>query len=344
MALRREELSLFRQVVEECCRPLTFFDDDCDGVSSFLQVYRFKGEGRGVMVKDSPELDSRYARKVREYHPDVVFVLDKPLVSDGFLSKVSQRVVWLDHHEPSAARGATYLNPRLSDNSDNRPTSYWVYKALKKDLWLAMIGIVADWHFPEDLVPAFRKQYPNLLPERVKDAPSALFNSRLGELIRILSFNFKGTFTSAMTSVKVLSRVESPYDVLEQSTSAGRYLFKKHARLREKYEELLKSVKVSDEELLVFTYEDPVDSLTSDLSNELLYAHPEKLIIVGRVDNGFVKCSLRSGKFKVAPLLQKCLEEVNGTGGGHTYACGACIPAEEFDSFLNCFRRELKKL
>ena len=43
-----------KKELEECKRPLIFFHDDADGVCSFLLLYRFAKEGKGVVVKSRP--------------------------------------------------------------------------------------------------------------------------------------------------------------------------------------------------------------------------------------------------------------------------------------------------
>lgn len=79
------------------------------------------------------------------------------------------------------------------------------------------------------------------------------------------------------------------------------------------------------------------------LSNELLFEHPEKIIIIGREKNDEIMLSLRSGKVKIVDKLQRALNGINGYGGGHDLACGACIKKDEFDKFIEQFREELKK-
>ena len=45
--------------------------------------------------------------------------------------------------------------------------------------------------------------------------------------------------------------------------------------------------------------------------------------------------SLRSGKIKVLPILEKALKDVNGYGGGHLYAAGANVKKEDFQKFID---------
>ena len=88
-------------------------------------------------------------------------------------------------------------------------------------------------------------------------------------------------------------------------------------------------------------YEENTISLTKDLSNELLYMFPEKVIILGRRKSGEIKCSLRSSKFILNNAMEKALIGITGYGGGHEHACGGCISEEDFERFIDNLKKEL---
>jgi len=351
MPLTEQELRDFKEALAAAARPLFFFDDDCDGTSSFVQLYRFKGEGKGVAVKASPLLDAKYIRKVEEYQPDLIIILDKPMVAEEFLDKVTTPILWLDHHKPQDVarwKHVRYFNPRVLDDKDNRPTSYWCYQLVNGPLWIAAVGVTADWHLP-DFLPRVVEQYPDLVPAKYEKVEDLLFHkdSKLGRLARIISFNLKGTVQETMKAVLVLTRIESPYEILNQTTPRGKFLYKRYMHLANKYDSLLHRAKESfskDDKILLFTYSDETISLTSDVSNELLYQYPEHLIMVARIHAGEYKYSIRSaGKYEIPPMLTKALEGVEGYGGGHTYACGACVKERDNDRFVDAIRAQLKK-
>ena len=342
MALTKEEIEEIRKELETCSRPLFFFDDDPDGLASFLLFYRFVKDGRGIIVKSKPVLEESFVKKVEEYCPDTVFILDKPMVSQDFLDKVSQKVIWLDHHEPQKMKKLQYYNPRVHNDKDNRPTSYWCYKVVEKDLWIAMMGSVGDWFLP-DFKVEFIKEYPDLLSEDISAPEKALFETKLGKLIRIFSFNLKGKTEDVKKSFKIMTRLKDPYEVLDQTTAQGRFIYKRYEKINQQYEELKERIKVEEDPLVIFTYKDEIFSFTGDLSNELLYRHPDKIILIGREKSGEMKCSLRGAKIKLAPIVKKALEGVRGYGGGHEHACGACIDVHDFERFVENFREQLKK-
>lgn len=340
-----DQIEKFRKILDECVRPLFLFDDDPDGICSFIQLYKYCGKGNGVIVKASPVLSEMYIRKVKEFSPDMVFVLDKPRLSHEFVEHCKVPIVWLDHHPPQEVHPKVrYFNPRLKDPEDGTPTAYWCYKIAKQHLWLAMTGVVGDWQLT-DLAKEFSKQHPELLSPELKEPQDALYQSPLGEFARLISFVIKGKVSEAMNCVKILTRIESPHEVLEQTTPRGRYLYRKYKRIKTEYDLLLEQAEacVSDDRLLLFSYTERNTSFTSELSNELIYRHPDKVVLICRSRGGEMKSSLRSTDIDLHKTVEKCLVGLDGYGGGHEHACGACVKNEDWQQFLERLRDELTK-
>jgi nanoRNase/pAp phosphatase (c-di-AMP/oligoRNAs hydrolase) len=82
-------------------------------------------------------------------------------------------------------------------------------------------------------------------------------------------------------------------------------------------------------------------SFTSDLSNELLYRFPNKIIIIGREKDSEIKFSIRSSNVLLPPIIEKALQGMEGYGGGHEYACGAVIKKKDLEDFMERFRKEI---
>lgn len=343
MALSEKQIQELRQIFGSCVRPVILFDDDPDGLSSFLLIYKHIKEGRGIPVKNAPELGPELAQKVNDYGPDLVFIVDVPIINQEFIDKIKTRMIWIDHHPVIKRHGIECYNPRISEPDDNRPTSYWIYKALKENLWIAMVGIIGDWHMPEKpILDEFLEKYPDLLSKSIKDPDVALHTSRIGELIRIISFNLKGKTSDVIKSIKVFTRIKDPYEILEQRTSGGKFIYKKYKRLKQKYDELIKQVVVKPKDKLVlFVYNSPDYSFSKEISNELIYKHPEKVILVAWEYNDEYKCSLRSRDIKLPPIINKALEGIPGYGGGHDHAAGACVKIDYFEQFVASIRNQL---
>jgi len=343
MALTEKQMKELKEIIDSSARPVILFDDDADGLTSFLMVYKHIREGKGIPVKNAPELGPDLAQKVNDYGPDLVIIVDVPIVSQDFIDKVKAKIVWVDHHPLVERKGVSYYNPRAENPADNSPTSYWIYKTLKENLWIGMIGMVGDWFMPDqEIINEFITNYPALLSPDIKKPEVALHNSKLGELIRIISFNLKGKASDVIKSVKVLTRIKDPQEILGQTTPAGKFIYKKYEKLREKYDALMASIKIDNKDkLILFKYKSPDYSFSAELSNELIYKHPDKIVLVVWEYNGEYKCSLRSTKINLPVLIEKALEGVNGYGGGHDHAAGACIKIEDFERFVANIREQL---
>tara|TARA_B100000315_G_C14061222_1_gene356315 strand:+ start:49 stop:492 length:444 start_codon:yes stop_codon:yes gene_type:complete len=146
-----------------------------------------------------------------------------------------------------------------------------------------------------------------------------------------------------MKYIKVLTRIKDPYEVLNQTSAQGKFLYKRFQKIDRKYQELIKYGKkaVGKDRIVIYTYDTDKMSFSADLSNEMIYRFPDKIIFVGRKKEGFVKGSIRSGtKFNINPVLKSALVGVEGYGGGHDQACGFCVKEEDFNRFIANFKRE----
>ncbi len=339
--LSTEQINQVREHLDNCKNPLFFFDDDPDGLCSFLQLYRYKKEGKGVIVKTTPKLGTIFVKKVQEYAPDKIFILDVAVVEQDFLDEMGVPVVWIDHHGPFKRDNVKYFNPRVSSPEDNQPTSYMCYQVVGQDIWIAALGCIADWFVPP-FIKEFKKEFPDLIDKPYKGAGDIIYNTKLGHLIRIFSFVLKGKTNDVMKCIKVLTRIESPYEILNQESSQGKFIYKRYEQANKMYEPLLKDVMKAAEKtngkLVIFTYKDDRSSFTSDLSNEAIYRHHDKVVLIAREKNDEMKCSLRSTKIILPPVIEKALIGLEGFGGGHEHACGLNIKTADFDEFVRRLR------
>ena len=344
--LSDEQLKEIKKELEESENPLVLFDDDSDGLASYMLLKKCFDKINGVVIKSRPILDIGFLRKVEEYSPDKVFILDKPLVSQEFIDRVNVPIIWIDHHPPDKREGVRYYNPRLDNFEDNRCVSYWCYKVNKlcgrDDLWVAMVGVVGDWSLTE-LADEFCERYPELL-KKPESAEEALFESKFGELVRIFNFILKGKTSDVNKAIRVLIKVKEPLDILEQRTREGKFIFRIAERVKKEYDKLLeKALKMkAKDKLFVFNYPSGKMSFTGELSNELLHRKPDKIILVAREKDGDMRLSLRSKRIKILPILEKVLKKVNGYGGGHEFAVGGNIKKEDYGKFVELLREELK--
>ena len=335
MALTKKQYGEIKDELDNCKNPLYFFDDDPDGLSAFLLLYRYKKEGHGIIVKTHPKLDNRSISKVKEYDPDKIFVLDVAKLEQEFIDNAKRPVIWVDHHGPYERTSVKYFNPRIEKKEDNFPTTYLCYNVVKQDLWIAMVGCTADYYTP-DFIEEFKKKYPDLMNNE-NLVGDIYFKTKVGILVKIFSFSLKGKPSDVMKNIKVLTRVQSPYEILNQETAQGKFIFKRYEKINKMYQDLLEGATsdVGKGRFLVFIYEDSKMSFTGDLANELLHKYPEKIIIVGRRKEEDIRMSIRSKKTLIPKALEKALAGLEGYGGGHETACGANVNQRDFKEFIN---------
>lgn len=342
--LTDKQVAFLREELATAKNPLFFYDGDADGLTSFLLLYRLHKEGKGVPLTKTSTLNESFLRKVEELNPDKIFILDIPLVTQEFLDKANRPTFWIDHHSPQERNGVHYFNPRIKDHSAYVPTSRmaWQISERAEDLWIAAAGSLADWHLP-DFIDQFIERYPALLPEK-SDLTTIVFKQPVSKLIKFFFFIQKGPTSEVRKSIKILTKVNSPEEIFEQKTAAGKFLFKRFSLINQKYEAVLAKAKkaVTRSKVILYTYTEQEWSFTVNLANELISLYPTKYVVIARKKGGEMKCSLR-GK-NVLNFLQKALSGVNGSGGGHEDACGAVIKEEGWELFFRNFKEAVQSL
>lgn len=348
--LTEKQVSEIREHLGKAQNPLFFFDNDPDGLCSFLLLRRYIERGKGVAIKGSASMSEDYFRKVNELNPDYIFILDKPLVSKEFfdeVEKVNLPVVWIDHHKINlelVPDFVNYYNPVFNKNPTEEPVTALSYQVAnkKEDSWIGVVGCIADKFVP-DFYPEFRKQFPELSIDS-DDAFDIYYNSRVGEVAKMFSFGLMDRTTNVVNMLKFLSEVKGPYDVIEEN-SKNKNLHERFNELYGKYKTLigkaeLKANSPESEKMIFFTYGGET-GMSADISNRLSYLFPGRYIAVGRISEGKISFSIR-GK-NVREILLKTLEDIpGGTGGGHNDAVGTRIPEKDLKVFEKRFRELLE--
>lgn len=338
-----------KDALDSCKNPLFFFHDDTDGLCSFLQLYTYKKEGHWVIVKARPKIDEQFLRKVEEYDPDTIFVLDVAEIDQEFIDKAKRPIVWIDHHEPLDRDAVIYCNPLLFSPPQNIPTTLLCYNVLKdepiaeKIMWIAMVGSVADWYMPE-WKSTFCSRYTTLLDKNIIRPEVALFDQPVGKLARILHFLTKGAMKDVTKSILALLKIKDPSELLESTTETGAFLMRRYAFLAKEYDALWKEVQKvkTKDKLFLFTYTEDKTSFTGEVATEAIYRYPENIVLVCREKSGEMRCSLRSATKPILPVLKRALVGIQGYGGGHEYACGVGIKKEDFARFVDNIKEQLK--
>ena len=344
--LTEKQMKEIREHLESAQNPLFFFDNDNDGLSSFLLLQRFIGRGKGVIIRSFPDLNSSYYRKVNELKPDYIFILDKPLVSPEFFEKAKKDnipVVWIDHHQVDKPLDdyVHYYNPFFND-SKNEPVSYLCYKTCgrREDIWLGMIGCISDCYMP-DFYPEFFKKYPELCINEPKSAFDLLYKSEIGRIARILDFSLKDTITNVVNMTKFMTGVRGPLDILEEN-SKTKQILRRYEEINSKYQQLIeKAREMANTKLVYFQYGGSL-SLSANISNRLIYEYPDKLIVVVFISGDVANISIR-GKGNIRKLTLEALSGIPGaTGGGHESATGAKMSVSDLPKFKECIEKLAK--
>ncbi len=347
--LNSKQIEKFRGFLEKTQNPLFLFDNDVDGLTSFLLLARFCGKGKGVAIKSFPDLSVAHVRRLHEFKPDYVFVLDKPLIDKGFRDAAHELgipIIWLDHHpipDYSSEEGIFYFNPlQDKDKASHEPTSYWAYRITKnkKDEWISMIGCLADWYIPE-FAEEFAEKYPDLF-SMTKSPAKALYETEIGVLVKMLSFALKDRTTTVVKMLKNLLTIKNPHELFDITIKTAS-IHKRYKQINRKYEKILNKARgiarvSSSRKILFFQYGGEL-SLSSELSNELSYFFPDRIIVVAYIKGIKANVSIR-GKINVRDLVAKALEGIESTSGGHEKAAGASLNVED----LPKFRDKLLKL
>jgi len=348
--LSEEQLSEIREHLERAQNPVFFFDNDIDGLMSFILLRRSINRGKGIAIKSFPGLDAGYVKRVDEFNSDCIFILDKPIVSDEFFEEVSKRnipIVWIDHHDVEVnldIGNVSYYNPVLSKDKSNEPVSYLSYKIVnnKEDIWLGMAGCLGD-NFLPDFTDEFAKSYSELWKPNVASAFQALYETEFGKLIMILNFALKDRTSSVVSMINFLFKVKSPSDILVENDKNSSIL-NRYNQVNKIYEKLLeraKNVSRSPKKVIFFRYGGEL-SLSADLANEISYRFPGKVILVAFVKGDIVNLSIR-GKIDVRKITLKAVDKISSaSGGGHEHATGARVAVDDLENFVKIFEEDVR--
>jgi len=348
--LTKKELIQIKEELDNCENPVFLYDNDTDGVTSFLLFYKYKKAGHGYRhqkhVTDEIELGN-----IKRMKPDKLFILDVPngKITQDFIDEMKIPVIHVDHHiVTNELKGVKTFNPTIKNKNDDTPVSMLCYNVVKQNLWLAVAGTVADWHITKE-TREFAKKYPDLSKSKMKNPGQVLFGTKIGLVAKIIDFILKGPSYEVRKCVATLSKINNPKEILEQTTKEGKEIYSQYKRINNEYESLYKRATsgITKNKLLFFMYQAKDTSFTGELSNELLYRYPKKIILIARQTGKEgeteqrIVCSIRSDSFEIRTKLIKALEGIDGRGGGHSHAVGANISANDFERFLEQFKELL---
>jgi len=350
--LAKKDLEKIKEMLEKASNPIFFFDNDVDGLAAFLLLRRFCGKGWGVAIKSFPDLNKMYARKLQEFNPDMVVVLDKPLIDPEFVQEMEQQgcqMIWIDHHPPmqldlfknQLGKSIFYFNPLLNEEQSNEPVSYLCHKVIenKKDEWIALLGCLADWYIP-DFAKSFSEKNKEFFPY-TGDPAKALFSTPAGKIVKILNFALKDRTTNIVRMVKILIELKS-YTELSEENQKTKNIYRRFKQINKRYEKIIEKAKKSVKygKLLFFRYGGPL-SLSSEIANELFYLYQDRMVVVAYMKGTKANVSIR-GLINVREIAKKALKKIDSTCGGHKNSCGATLNVTDLPKFKRNLLRLMK--
>ena len=118
-------------------------------------------------------------------------------------------------------------------------------------------------------------------PLSQKKPYDVFYNSQIGKIARIFSFALKDRTTNVINMMRFLMKANTPYEVLEDS-SLNHTMHHRFEQIDKTYQKLLKKankIGENSKKILFFQYGGEL-SISSDLSNHLIYQFPNKVIVV----------------------------------------------------------------
>ncbi len=344
--LNPKQIKEIRSLLESFQNPIFFFDSDTDGFCSFILLRKYLERGSFFPVTNSPDLNESYFRKVEELNADSIVILDRPLVSEDFFKRVKERnlpVLWIDHHISEGQKIPNFVKyynnfSKGENGTGSEAVTAYCYQISKKkeDLWIAVVGSLAD-HFIPPFYKEFSEKYPDLEFDS-KDPFEILFGSPIGKINSILNFSLKDRTTNVINFLKFFLTVKTPYDFLYKNSKESKF-YLRYEELEKTYRELLrKAIKKGSEKILFFKYSSE-NGFSSELSNELSYLFPKKVIIISRVKSLMVSISGRGENIR-KPFLEALRIFPEGKGGGHENAVGGRLKKE----YLQEFEKKLSEI
>lgn len=338
-----------RTLLEESNSPFFLYDNDADGLCSFVLLRRWLGKGTGSAVRSHPDLDAKYAHQAISHGADLVVVLDRPFLGDDFLQELAIHhipVLWIDHHDVESPHRSDpmvhNLNPRFGKKSSHEPVTHWCYKIAgrKKDFWIALMGCIADHYLPSYNL-LMNKEYAELW-KKVKGPFEGYYTTELGYLARMIGFSLKDMPSHVRALETFLFSCNNPYELIEEFASGDS--FSQTARsLHTRYKILIERALLQVEEPSIFFSYRGDSSMSSELANELSFRFPKSYIAVVYLKQGIVTLSLRG--LNVRKLFDILMTEFPcASGGGHRDAMGVRLPSSDLEGFKERFLEHGREL
>lgn len=302
--------------------------NDADGMCSAIPFV--KKTSAVPIVTNDVTIHSNLIREIEKEEPDNLIIVDLGGEARRDIEALSKKmsVMVLDHHKICADKpfgNAVFLNPHMFEIPEQRiaPASYLSYLSAQGEDWVAAIGVIGDKGFVpcEEFLKSVRAKY-NVDFDHITELVNAA--DAVGE---------------SDTAVQIILEAKGPEELL------------KSKRLNEYYETVHSEI-----EALLSGHEDRADLLANGIvllyeisselemrgavANKLQAKYPDKVIIIGEVEDDDFSMSLRTMRndIDMVPLIKSSIQGLGeSSGGGHAKAAGCKVRLGDKETFLERF-------
>lgn len=371
-----DQINLVRDKISNSKKPIMFFDNDCDGTTSYIQLKRTfpKIVGYPMKYKNWDQQEEYFNSLELEQDFDLIVIFDVPFIERGFFEHFKgKEIIWADHHNANSKElieefNVVHLNPLNYDLGDSRPSAYLAYRVCnkKENLFYATIGTFGDISPLDDVFIELYNYSPKFFSYLFKLEDKE--REEIFEFIKKNSFKYKGVedeklklvyyltydagyikyknlidFTFKLdddeqirSAINVLASL-SPEELNSELIAGQSFPFDRYYQTLEIYNLVKKKAMKKKPENGIYFYNYKGErGFSMTLSDEMNHVQSDSDVVAicfNKKGKEFYQCSFRSKKTNVPNLINKCMEGLDGGGGGHPQAAGARISKEDFDIF-----------
>jgi len=330
---------------------INIFHNDADGVCSCVLMNRFLKrkickEADSVIAQPMPPAKNLLQR-IRLSLPSKIIFLDLSIDQDkSIIKKLEQdcEILIIDHHQISNnlnSKKTVHYNPLFENPSIYQSGSYLTYKICstvlndsdwdKKNLWLAIIGIIGDYYIRDslDIIKKAEEYYSDIIKNNDQEA---LHNSLFGQVSDMISAA-KACKISCEEIVNIINSMETVHEINKQQKLVDSY-----KKVQEDIERIKIDIKsnIDSNKNVLFYEKKSKYNLRSPIATIMSNDYPKKLIVVWEDIKNKIKISARNQNknINVAKTLKSVIKDFKyASAGGHEAAAGASIRKQDWEEF-----------
>jgi len=316
---------------------IIIFHNDADGICSAALMLNYLSflEKKPFIISQPMPMDKNLIQKVKTTIPNKIIFLD--LAADQqynmLLKPLSSlaKIMVIDHHKISTdlnKKNIVHYNPRFSDPDIYQSASYCVYEILskihkmEKYLWIAAIGIVADYALEdsEKLIKQIKKKY------NIKEMRDSIFE-KISDMICAANSTKS---LKPENIVELIVSAKGPEEIISNNDLVHSYELVEN-EIKKVLEDTEKNSEIINNTL--FYNLKSKFNLRSPISSKLVERYPKKNIIIYQKIGSKIKISARSNITDIASKLKESIRGLNASAGGHERAAGAILYSKDWEKF-----------